>query len=65
VRYDSLLNQPEVTEETYREAASQALAVGLYPRASDIVVRGLAQYPHSATLRALADSARKIGDRQQ
>jgi hypothetical protein len=65
VRYDSLLNQPGVTEETYRAAASQALAIGLYPRASDIVVRGLAQYPHSATLRALADSARKIGDRQQ
>jgi tetratricopeptide (TPR) repeat protein len=65
VRYDSLLNQPEVAEETYRAAASQALAAGLYPRASDIVVRGLALYPHSATLRALADSARKIGDRQQ
>jgi tetratricopeptide (TPR) repeat protein len=65
VRYDSLMNQPDVTEETYRAAASQALATGLYPRASDIVVRGLAQYPHSATLRALADSARKMGDRQQ
>lgn len=65
VRYDSLLNQPEVAEETYRAAASQALTIGLYPRASDIVVRGLAQYPHSASLRALADSARKLGDRQQ
>ncbi len=65
VRYDSLLNQPDVTEEAYRAAASQALATGLYPRASDIVVRGLAQYPHSASLRALADSARKLGDRQQ
>jgi tetratricopeptide (TPR) repeat protein len=65
VRYDSLMNQPDVTEETYRAAASQALATGFYPRASDIVVRGLAQYPHSATLRALADSARKMGDRQQ
>jgi tetratricopeptide (TPR) repeat protein len=65
VRYDSLLNQPDVTEETYRAAASQALTTGLYPRASDIVVRGLAQYPHSASLRALADSARKLGDRQQ
>jgi tetratricopeptide (TPR) repeat protein len=65
VRYDSLMNQPDVTEETYRAAASQALATGLYPRASDIVVRGLAQYPHSAPLRALADSARKMGDRQQ
>jgi len=65
VRYDSLLNQPDVTEEMYRAAASQALATGLYPRASDIVVRGLAQYPHSASLRALADSARKLGDRQQ
>ena len=65
VRYDSLLNQPDVAEETYRAAASQALAIGLYPRASDIVVRGLAQYPQSAKLRALADSARKLGDRQQ
>jgi tetratricopeptide (TPR) repeat protein len=65
VRYDSLLNQPDVTEEAYRAAASQALAIGLYPRASDIVVRGLAQYPHSAKLHALADSARKMGDRQQ
>ena len=65
VRYDSLLNQPDAAEETYRAAASQALAVGLYPRASDIVVRGLAQYPHSAKLRALADSARRMGERQQ
>lgn len=65
VRYDSLLNQPEPKEETYRAAASQALAQGLYPRASDIVVRGLALYPHSTSLRALADSARKLGDRQQ
>lgn len=65
VRYDSLLNQPGAAEETYRAAASQALAAGLYPRASDIVVRGLARYPHSASLHALADSARKIGDRQQ
>lgn len=65
VRYDSLLNQPDVAEDTYRKAASLALSQGLYPRASDIVVRGLAQYPHSASLRALADSARKLGDRQQ
>jgi tetratricopeptide (TPR) repeat protein len=65
VRYDSLMNQPDVSEETYRAAASQALSTGLYPRASDIVVRGLARYPHSASLRALADSARKLGDRQQ
>jgi hypothetical protein len=65
VRYDSLLNQPGAAEETYRAAASLALAQGLYPRASDIVVRGLAQYPHSASLHALADSARKLGDRQQ
>jgi tetratricopeptide (TPR) repeat protein len=65
VRYDSLLNQPGAAEETYRAAASQALALGLYPRASDIVVRGLTQYPHSASLHALADSTRKYGDRQQ
>ena len=65
VRYDSLLNQPDAAEETYRKAASLALSQGLYPRASDIVVRGLAQYPHSASLRALADSARKLGDRQR
>jgi tetratricopeptide (TPR) repeat protein len=65
LRYDSLLAEPTPSEETYRAAASQALGMGLYPRASDIVVRGLAQYPHSTTLRALADSARKIGDRQQ
>jgi len=65
VRYDSLLNQPEPKEETFRAAASQALAQGLYPRASDIVVRGLSLYPHSNSLRALADSARKLGDRQQ
>lgn len=65
VRYDSLLNKPEPPEATFRAAASQALGMGLYPRASDIVVRGLALYPHSNSLRALADSARKLGDRQQ
>jgi Tetratricopeptide repeat len=65
VRYDSLLAQPAPSEDTYRAAASQALAQALYPRASDILVRGLAQYPHSTVLRALADSARKLGDRQQ
>jgi len=65
VHYDSLLNRPEPSEETYRAAASQALASGFYPRASDIVVRGLARYPNSNSLRALADSARKLGDRQQ
>jgi tetratricopeptide (TPR) repeat protein len=65
VRYDSLLAEPAPTEETYRAAASQALAAGFYPRASDILLRGLEQYPHSTSLRALADSARKLGDRQQ
>jgi tetratricopeptide (TPR) repeat protein len=65
VRYDSLLSQPEPKEETFRAAASQALAAGFYPRASDILVRGLSLYPHSTSLRALADSARKLGDRQQ
>lgn len=65
VRYDSLLGQPEPKEETFRAAASQALGMGLYPRASDIVVRGLSLYPQSHSLRALADSARQLGDRQQ
>jgi tetratricopeptide (TPR) repeat protein len=65
VRYDSLLAEPAPTEETYRAAASQALAAGFYPRASNIVLRGLQQFPHSTSLRALADSARKMGDRQQ
>ncbi len=61
VRYDSLLAAPNPPEETFRAAASEAIAVGLPPRASDIVARGLRLYPHSAALRALADTVRANG----
>jgi predicted Zn-dependent protease len=57
-RYDSLLSEPNPSEETYRAAASEAVATGFYPRASGIVMRGLYKYPESVALKAVGDTVK-------